>query len=64
MNLRERVTHTPPPNMNNAAHFGFEIQADVTRSPKQEYQWPHKKDSCPPKIKKRKKVVLTNDARF
>ena len=27
-------------------------RADVTRSPKQGYQWPHKKDSCPPKIKK------------
>ena len=23
---------------------------DVIRSPKQGYQWPHKKDSCPPKI--------------
>ena len=25
-------------------------RADVTRSPKQGYQWPHKKDLCPPKI--------------
>ena len=24
-------------------------RAGVTRSPKQGYQWPHKKDSCPPK---------------
>ena len=23
---------------------------DVTRNPKQGYQWPHKNDSCPPKI--------------
>ena len=30
-------------------------RGDVTRSPKQGYQWPHKKDSCPPKIFKKKK---------
>ena len=28
--------------------------ADVTRSPKQGYQWPHKKNLCPPKFLKRK----------
>ena len=28
--------------------------ADVTRSPKEGYQWPHKKDSCPPKNFKKK----------
>ena len=27
-------------------------KADVTRSPKHGYQWPHKKDMCPTKIKK------------
>ena len=26
VNLRECVTHTPPPNMNKAAHSGFETQ--------------------------------------
>ena len=31
-------------------------RGDVTRSPKQGYQWPHKKDSCPPKILKKKKI--------
>ena len=31
-------------------------RADVTRSPKQGYQWPHKKDMCPPKFKKKKKI--------
>ena len=25
-------------------------RGDVTRSLKQGYQWPHKKDSCPPKF--------------
>ena len=29
--------------------------ADVTTSPKQGYQWPHEKDMCSPKIKKRKR---------
>ena len=28
-------------------------RADVTRSPKQGYQWPDKKDSCPTKLKKK-----------
>ena len=29
-------------------------RADVTRSPKQGYQWPHKKDLCHPKVSKTK----------
>ena len=28
-------------------------RGDITRSPKQGNQWPHKKDLCPPKIKKK-----------
>ena len=28
-------------------------RTDVTRSPKQGHQWPHKKDLCPPKLKKK-----------
>ena len=32
--------------------------ADVTRSPKQGYQWPHKKDLCLPKIKKKSLVYF------
>ena len=39
-------------------------RGDVTRSPKQGYQWPHEKDLCPPKIKKksadRLSVVLSS----
>ena len=27
--------------------------ADITRCPKQGYQWPHKKDVCPSKFKKK-----------
>ena len=29
--------------------LALKLRGDVTRSPKQGYQWPHKKDSCPPK---------------
>ena len=29
------------------------INPDITRSPKQEYQWPHRKDWYPPKFKKK-----------
>ena len=31
-------------------------KADITRSPKQGYQWPLKKDSCPTKILKKRKI--------
>ena len=49
VNPRKYVTCMPLPRANKAAHSGFEIQIDVTRSPKQGYQWPHKKDSwCSP----------------
>ena len=33
--------------------LALKSKADVTRSPKLGYQWPHKKDWCPPKIKKK-----------
>ena len=28
--------------------LAFKLRSDVTISPKQGYQWPHKKDLCPP----------------
>ena len=34
-------------------------RADITRSPKQGYQWPHEKDMCPTKIKKKRLGVWT-----
>ena len=37
----------------NLPTVALEPRGDVTRSPKQGYQWLHKKDSCPPKIKKK-----------
>ena len=50
VNLRERVTCTPLPNANKTEPtLALKPKGDVTRSPKQGYQWPHKKDPCPPK---------------
>ena len=48
VNLWEWVTPMPLPTMNKASHS----RGDVIRSPKQGYQWPHRKDLCPSKIKK------------
>ena len=44
------VTHAPLPSVNEVEPTLALKPWDVTRSPKQGYQWPHKKDSCPPKI--------------
>ena len=39
--------------------LALKLRADFTRSAKQEYQWLHKKDSCPLKIlKKRKRLPV------
>ena len=35
--------------------LGLKPRADITRSPKPGYQWPHEKDLCPPPLKKPKK---------
>ena len=51
------VTHMPPLSSNKAEPtLALKPRGDVTRSPKQGYQWPHKKDSCPPKNLKKKKI--------
>ena len=45
------VAHTPPLSSNKAEPtLALKPRGDVTRSLKQGYQWPHKKDSCPPKF--------------
>ena len=33
-------------------------RGDIIRSPKQGYQWPHKKDLCPPKIFQKKGICI------
>ena len=35
--------------------LALEPRANVTKSPKQEYQWSHEKDLCPPRFKKKEK---------
>ena len=40
VNLGEHITHMPPPSAY--------IHTYITRSTKQGYQWPHKKDLYPP----------------
>ena len=50
------VTRMTPLSSNKAEPtLALTITGDVTRSPKQGYQWPNKKDSCPPKIFKKLK---------
>ena len=45
-----KVTHTPPLSLNKAEPtLALKPRGDITRSLKQGYQWPHKKDLCPPK---------------
>ena len=44
------VTRLPPLSSNKAEPtLALKPRGHVTRSPKQGHQWPHKKDSCPPK---------------
>ena len=44
------VTHMPPLSLNKVEPtLALKPRGDVTRSPKEGYQWPHKKESCPPK---------------
>ena len=43
VNLREHISHVPPPSANKAEPtLALISRGDVTRSPKQGYQWPHK----------------------
>ena len=54
------ITGTPPLSSNKAEPIlALKPRGNVTRSPKQGYQWPHKKDSCTPKnFKKKKKISV------
>ena len=63
LNLRARCQ-----NLRNSLHTGdksmqvrgstlaLKVRGDITRSPKQGYQWPHEKDLCPSKILKKRRV--------
>ena len=54
MNFREgrSTSLMSPPSVNKAAHSGLKPRANVTWSPKQGHQWPHKK-ICPPEFFKK-----------
>ena len=45
VNIREHITHTTKLSANKDA---LKPRGNVTRSPKQGYEWPDKKDLCPP----------------
>ena len=51
----ERISGMPPQSANKAEPtLALKPRGDITRSPKQGYQWPHKKDSCHPIFFKKK----------
>ena len=57
VNLRERISRTPPQSLNKAEPtLALKPRGDVTRSPKQGYQWPHKWTCVQQKLKKKKKI--------
>ena len=53
VNLRECISHTPPPSTNKAAHSGFETQRRRHQKSKTGVSVAPKKDLSPPKIKKK-----------
>ena len=58
VNLRERISRTPPHSSNKAEPtLALKPRGDVTRSPKQGYQWTHKWTCVQQKFKKKKKCL-------
>ena len=59
VNLGECISHTPPQSSNKAAPtLALKHRGDVTRSPKQGYQWPKKWTHVQQKFLKRKFHVI------
>ena len=59
VNLRERILRMPPPSVNKAEPtLALKPRGDITRSPKQGYQWPHKWACVQQKFKKKKRLCL------
>ena len=57
--IREHVRVCPPlPAWIRLPTMALKPRPDITRSPKQGYQWSHKKDLCPPKILKKKRISM------
>ena len=58
VNLRERISRMPPQSSNKAEPtLALKPRGDITRSPKQGYQWPHKWTCVQQKFKKKKKAL-------
>ena len=53
----ESVVHRRGSTQARESTLALKPMADVTRSPKPGYQWPHKKDLCPTKILKKQLAV-------
>ena len=45
-------------SMQKGSTLALKPRADITRSPKQGYQWPHEKDLCPPKNKNKRMLQV------
>ena len=64
VNFREHILCTPPPSANKAEPtLAFKPRGNITRSPKQGYQWPHKWACVQQKFKKKKKHVSITSPR-
>ena len=55
----ESVVHRWGSTQVRESTLALKPRADITRSPKQGYQWPHKKDLCATKILKKKSSKVT-----
>ena len=56
VNLRERISRTPLQSLNKAEPtLALKPRGDITRSPKQGYQWPQKWTCVQQRFKKKKK---------
>ena len=62
VNFMEYVTCMPPPSMNKAETLALKPRGDITRSPKQGYQWPTKRTHVLQKILKKEKKVMGHKA--
>ena len=62
---RQKVCRCRTRGESEKSTLALKLGVEVTRSPKQGYKWPHKKDSCPPKIKIKKFIefIEFNDIR-
>ena len=62
VNLREHISHTPLQSLNKAEPtLALKPRGDVTRSPKEWYQWPHKWTCVQQKLRKKNLAMIKTD---